>query len=126
MSVTWIYGPPCSGKSSLLEKFEGVKLDSHSIRELSGNWALTPEDRTNNVLNLAAVAKTLSDQGLNVAVAAITPKRAQRVHVQSIIPDVEFIMADHDLENLSQRQAERFGTSYKDEGFEYNLDNKYL
>jgi len=121
MSVKWIYGPPCSGKSSLLESCDGIRLDSHSIRELSGNWSLTPKDRTNNVLNLAAVAKTLSNQGHDVVVAAITPKRAQRVKIRSIIPDVELILANHDPDNLAARQAKRFGTLYKDEGFEYDV-----
>jgi len=121
MSVTWIYGEPCSGKSELLKSYEGIKFDSHSVREIAGCWDLSNLGRDVNIRNLAAIASVVSDQGHSVIVAAVTPKREHREFIRKIIPDVEFVLAQFDMDNIDARQRERFGSDYHDSGFEYDI-----
>ena len=118
MSVKWIYGRPCSGKSHILKELDCLKFDSHDLRQRSNNWDLSAANREANIRNLAAMAAAIHEQGHDVAVAAITPKRAQRVMIRSMIPDVEFNLADFDSERIELRQTKRFGRDFKDDGFE--------
>jgi len=116
--VVWVYGPPCSGKTKILNQFQGVKLDSHAVRVRSKNWSLSAEARDTNVRTLAGVAALLSEQGVSVCIAAITPKKAQRNFIKALIPHATFLLADYDPDNLRARQVERFGDDYINEDFE--------
>ncbi len=86
MSVTWISGNSGSGKTTLakaLARPKDVLLDGDAMRTC---WTigLSAEDRIEHNLRIARLAKTLSEQGLEVIVATICPYRTLREQVTAI------------------------------------------
>ena len=85
--ITWITGNSGAGKTTLARKLiqtdGGVLLDGDSMRTC---WKLgfSKEDRIENNLRIARIAKVLDAQGFNVIVATICPYRALRQEVKKI------------------------------------------
>ncbi len=98
--VLWLTGLSGSGKSTLSSALEEqlfeagwrtVVLDGDRVRSgLSSDLGFAPEDRTENVRRVAETAKLLSDSGLLVLVALISPERGQRADARRIIGDEAF------------------------------------
>ncbi|WP_213959218.1 MULTISPECIES: adenylyl-sulfate kinase [unclassified Variovorax] len=93
--VAWFTGLSGAGKSTLgaalRERLvaQGAAvaiLDGDEVRSgLSAGLGFTPEDRMENIRRIAHVARLLSDQGIFVIVAAVSPLRTQRALARSII-----------------------------------------
>jgi adenylylsulfate kinase len=84
----WMTGLPSAGKSTLARALvrimmaRGTKvfvLDGDEVRErLSKGLGFSKEDRDENILRIAYVARLLTEAGAFVVVAAISPYRAVR------------------------------------------------
>lgn len=85
--ITWITGNSGSGKTTLAKKIVksdgGIILDGDSMRTV---WTLgfSKEDRWENNLRIARIAKILDEQGFNVVVATICPYKDLREEVKKI------------------------------------------
>ncbi len=111
----WYTGLSGSGKSTIAREVEkklfemGVKtyvLDGDNIRHgLNKNLGFSPEDRTENIRRIGEVAKLFVDAGMVVMTAFISPYKADRNQVRSILEDGEFIevYVEADLETCEER-----------------------
>ncbi len=94
--ITWIHGNSGAGKTTLAKKIiahdGGVLLDGDAMRTC---WTLgfSKEDRIENNLRIAKLAKVLDGQGLNVIVSTICPYRDLRAKVKEIT-NCRFISLD--------------------------------
>lgn len=85
--VTWLTGNSGAGKTTLAKKIihsdGGVLLDGDAMRAC---WSLgfSKEDRIENNMRIAKIAKLLSDQGQNVVVATICPYKDLREEVKKL------------------------------------------
>lgn len=86
--ITWVTGRSGSGKTTLAKKIiandGGILLDGDDMREVWGDLGLSKEDRFENGLRIARLAKTLDAQGHNVVVAGICGYRELRRQVRNI------------------------------------------
>ena len=97
----WMTGLPASGKSTLAVALEkalwerGVHafvLDGDNIRHgLNKDLGFSPEDRNENIRRIGEVAKLFTTAGVINMTAFISPYRADRDQVRSIMSDGEFI-----------------------------------
>ena len=100
-AVVWFTGLSGSGKSTIavaLEKKlleEGLRaylLDGDTIRTgLNKDLTFSDDDRRENIRRIGEVCKILNDSGLIVIVALISPFKADRQMVKSLLPVGEFI-----------------------------------
>ena len=91
----WLFGLPCSGKTTLAEGLIGpctVHLDGDYLRNtLNSDLGFSKEDRTENLRRAAGVAQALNEQGFDVVASFITPYRSQRELIAETIEDVSFV-----------------------------------
>jgi adenylylsulfate kinase len=93
--VAWLTGLSGAGKSTLatalrarflMHRAAAAVLDGDEIRGgLSHGLGFGPEDRLENVRRIAHVARLLSDQGIVVIVAAVSPRCGQRSMAREIV-----------------------------------------
>jgi adenylylsulfate kinase len=93
--ITWIAGNSGSGKTTLAKKLikpGEILLDGDSMRTC---WTLgfSEEDRRENNLRVAKIAKMLDLQGFNIIVAMICPYRDLREQVKEIT-NCRFVILD--------------------------------
>lgn len=89
MSIRWITGNSKSGKSRLALEMRGrlrpcVVLDGDVMRGVWPGLGLSAEDRREQCLRVARLARLLSAQQIHVIVAVIAPYRELRDEVQRI------------------------------------------
>ncbi|MEY4160218.1 MAG: hypothetical protein RLZZ136_839 [Pseudomonadota bacterium] len=99
--VLWFTGLSGSGKSTIANEVEKslnlmnrhtFLLDGDNVRHgLNKDLGFTEADRIENIRRVGEVAKLMSDAGLIVLTAFISPFRAERDMVRSILPEGEFI-----------------------------------
>ncbi|NVN98660.1 MAG: adenylyl-sulfate kinase [Geobacteraceae bacterium] len=99
--VIWFTGLSGSGKSTIANALESrlssmgrhtMILDGDNIRHgLSRDLGFTEADRIENIRRIGEVAKLMTDAGLIVITAFISPFRAERSLVRAMIPESEFI-----------------------------------
>ncbi len=93
MSVTWITGNSGSGKTTLAKKLiasdGGILLDGDAMR-LCWTLGFSKEDRIENNMRIAKIAKMLDLQGFDVVVSTICPYRELREEVK-VITNCRFI-----------------------------------
>lgn len=99
--IVWFTGLSGSGKSTLAGKVEeklfesGIKtylLDGDNIRHgLNSNVDFSDEGRKENIRRIGEVAKLFVDAGSVVLTAFISPFRADRDRVRSIVERGEFV-----------------------------------
>ncbi len=99
--VVWFTGLSGSGKSTIANMVEkrlhalgkhSFLLDGDNVRHgLNKDLGFTDADRVENIRRIGEVAKLMADAGLIVLTAFISPFRAERQLVRSMLPDDEFV-----------------------------------
>lgn len=97
----WLTGLSACGKSTIAMALEQVLiqrghvayvLDGDNIRHgLNQNLGFSPEDRAENIRRIGEVAKLFVDAGLIVITSFISPYRADRDRVRSLMAPGEFV-----------------------------------
>jgi bifunctional enzyme CysN/CysC len=113
--VLWFTGLSGSGKSSIAKRVERAlhdegrltySLDGDNLRHgLNRDLGFTAEDRVENIRRVGEVAKLMTDAGLIVLCAFISPFRAERRMVRDLFPSGEFteIFVDTPIEECIRR-----------------------
>ncbi len=99
--VLWFTGLSGAGKSTIANEVEKrlnlmnrhtFLLDGDNIRHgLNKDLGFTDADRIENIRRVGEVARLMADAGLIVLTAFISPFRAERDMVRSMVPEGEFI-----------------------------------
>ncbi|APE27896.1 sulfate adenylyltransferase subunit CysN [Aurantiacibacter gangjinensis] len=115
--VVWFTGLSGSGKSTIANLVEKklhrmnrhtFLLDGDNVRHgLNKDLGFTEADRIENIRRVGEVAKLMSDAGLIVITAFISPFRAERQMVRSMLLDGEFIevFVDTPIEVAEERDV---------------------
>ena len=115
--VLWFTGLSGSGKSTIANEVEKrlhimnrhtFLLDGDNIRHgLNKDLGFTDAARVENIRRIGEVAKLMTDAGLIVLTAFISPFRAERRMVRDMLPKMEFIeiFVDTPLEVAEQRDV---------------------
>ena len=115
--VLWFTGLSGSGKSTIANEVEKALnlmnrhtflLDGDNIRHgLSKDLGFTEADRIENIRRVGEVARLMTDAGLIVLTAFISPFRAERAMARAMIPEGEFveIFVDTPLEVAEARDV---------------------
>ncbi|GAA4046344.1 sulfate adenylyltransferase subunit CysN [Parerythrobacter jejuensis] len=115
--VLWFTGLSGSGKSTIANEVEKrlalmnrhtFLLDGDNVRHgLNKDLGFTEADRIENIRRVGEVAKLMTDAGLIVLTAFISPFRAERRMVRDMLPDGEFIeiFVDTPLEVAEERDV---------------------
>ncbi|GAA0196244.1 adenylyl-sulfate kinase [Haladaptatus pallidirubidus] len=103
----WLFGLPCSGKTTLAEGLIGpntVHLDGDYLRNtLNTDLGFSKEDRSENLRRAAGVAQALNEQEFDVVASFITPYRSQRELIAEKVEDVSFIYVNAPVEVCEER-----------------------
>jgi bifunctional enzyme CysN/CysC len=99
--VLWFTGLSGSGKSTIANLVEKklhalgkhtFLLDGDNVRHgLNKDLGFTEADRIENIRRVGEVAKLMTDAGLIVLTAFISPFRAEREMVRNLLPEGEFV-----------------------------------
>ncbi|WP_121117409.1 sulfate adenylyltransferase subunit CysN [Croceibacterium ferulae] len=115
--VLWFTGLSGSGKSTIANMVEKrlhaagrhtFLLDGDNVRHgLNKDLGFTEADRVENIRRVGEVARLMTDAGLIVLTAFISPFRAERELVRGMIPDGEFveIFVDTPLQVAEERDT---------------------
>jgi bifunctional enzyme CysN/CysC len=100
-AVLWFTGLSGSGKSTIANLVEKklhaagrhtFLLDGDNVRHgLNKDLGFTEADRVENIRRVGEVAKLMTDAGLIVLTAFISPFRAERQMVRQMLPEAEFV-----------------------------------
>jgi bifunctional enzyme CysN/CysC len=113
--VIWFTGLSGAGKSTIASLLEDLLrargrhtflLDGDEVRAgLNRDLGFTETDRVENIRRIAEVAKLMTEAGLIVLVAAISPFRSDRRLARGLMPEGEFveIFVDTPLEECARR-----------------------
>ena len=116
-AVLWFTGLSGSGKSTIANLVEKklhasgkhtFLLDGDNVRHgLNKDLGFTEADRIENIRRVGEVAKLMTDAGLIVLTAFISPFRAEREMVRAMLPEGEFIevFIDTPLEEAERRDV---------------------
>jgi bifunctional enzyme CysN/CysC len=116
-AVLWFTGLSGAGKSTIANLVEKklvargrhtFLLDGDNVRHgLNRDLGFTEADRIENIRRVGEVARLMTDAGLIVLTAFISPFRAERRMVRRMIPDGEFIevFVDTPLAEAEKRDA---------------------
>lgn len=99
--VIWLTGLSGSGKSTIANALEQrlvqlgrhtMLLDGDNIRHgLNKDLGFTETDRIENIRRIGEVARLMTDAGLVVITAFISPYRAEREMVRNLLPEGDFV-----------------------------------
>ncbi|MBC9030910.1 sulfate adenylyltransferase subunit CysN [Sphingomonas sp. JC676] len=115
--LLWFTGLSGSGKSTIANMVEkrlhalgkhSFLLDGDNVRHgLNRDLGFTDQDRIENIRRIGEVAKLMTDAGLIVLTAFISPFRAERDMVRSMLPEGEFfeIFVDTPLALAEERDV---------------------
>ena len=116
-AVLWFTGLSGSGKSTIANLVEKklhalgkhtFLLDGDNVRHgLNKDLGFTEADRIENIRRVGEVAKLMTDAGLIVLTAFISPFRAEREIVRAMLPEGEFfeVFIDTPLEEAERRDV---------------------
>jgi bifunctional enzyme CysN/CysC len=100
-AIIWFTGLPGAGKSTIANLVEAqlhargvhtVLLDGDNVRHgLNKDLGFTDADRVENIRRIGEVAKLMTEAGLIVLCAFISPFRAERQMVRDLVGEGEFI-----------------------------------
>ncbi|OAN66608.1 sulfate adenylyltransferase subunit CysN [Sphingomonas sp. TDK1] len=115
--LLWFTGLSGSGKSTIANLVEkklhalgkhSFLLDGDNIRHgLNRDLGFSDQDRVENIRRIGEVAKLMTDAGLIVLTAFISPFRAERAMVRALLPEGEFfeIFVDTPIEEAERRDV---------------------
>ncbi|MGN8000738.1 sulfate adenylyltransferase subunit CysN [Sphingomonas sp. 22176] len=115
--LLWFTGLSGSGKSTIANLVEkklhalgkhSFLLDGDNIRHgLNRDLGFSDQDRVENIRRIGEVAKLMTDAGLIVLTAFISPFRAERAMVRALLPAGEFfeIFVDTPIEEAERRDV---------------------
>ena len=115
--LLWFTGLSGSGKSTIANMVEkklhalgkhSFLLDGDNVRHgLNKDLGFTDADRVENIRRVGEVARLMTDAGLIVLTAFISPFRAERELVRGMMPEGEFfeIFIDTSLEEAERRDV---------------------
>lgn len=86
--ITWITGNSGAGKTWLARRLQQpgtVWLDGDEVREVWPGLGFSREDRWENNMRIARLAKLLESQGYDVVVSTICPYRDLRTEIRRFI-----------------------------------------
>ncbi len=99
--VAWLTGLPGSGKSTIANLAEArlhalghhcAILDGDALRQgLNADLGFAPAARSENVRRVGEVARLMTEAGLIVLVALVSPFRADRARVAELFPEGRFL-----------------------------------
>ena len=111
--VLWFTGLPCSGKTTISKKLEKYfkqnskpvqRLDGDIIRKtISEDLGFSKQDRDKNIKRISYIARILSDNGINVIVAFVSPYQKMRKFARKICPNFIEIYLKCDIEECKRR-----------------------
>ncbi len=116
-AVLWFTGLSGSGKSTIANLVEKklhalgkhtFLLDGDNVRHgLNKDLGFTEADRIENIRRVGEVARLMTDAGLIVLTAFISPFRAEREMVRALLPEGEFfeVFVDTPLEEAERRDV---------------------
>lgn len=116
-ALLWFTGLSGSGKSTIANLVEkklhrmnrhSFLLDGDNVRHgLNKDLGFTEADRIENIRRVGEVAKLMTDAGLIVITAFISPFRAEREMVRAMLPEGEFVevFIDTPLEEAERRDV---------------------
>jgi bifunctional enzyme CysN/CysC len=117
--VVWLTGLPGAGKSAIANVVEQrllalgrhtYLLDGDNVRHgLNKDLGFRPADRAENIRRAGEVAKLMTDAGLIVLAAFISPYSADRETVRSLFDDGEFVEVFVDAPTNLAAQRDRKG-----------------
>jgi bifunctional enzyme CysN/CysC len=126
--VVWLTGIPGAGKSSIANLVERrlyslgrhtVLLDGANLRHgLSKDLDFSPADRAENNRRAAEVTKLMTDAGLIVIAAFVSPFRADRETTRALFDDDEFVEVHVDMPAEVAAERDTTGIYAKAEGGE--------
>lgn len=100
-AVLWFTGLSGAGKSTVAGALENrlaalgyhtYLLDGDNVRHgLCSDLGFSEQDRRENIRRIGELAKLMSDAGLIVLTAFISPHRAERQMVRDLLPNGEFL-----------------------------------
>ncbi len=119
--IIWIAGQTDSGKTTFAERIleEGRKeelqmpvwLDGDKVREIWPGLGLSPEDRLEQNLRVARLARELSIQEFDVLVSVICPFKQMREEINKIIQPV-WVWIDRNTINTEEKPFEPFDDAH--------------
>jgi adenylyl-sulfate kinase len=99
-AVVWLTGLPSSGKSTTAHRveqilfqsgFQTTVLDGDNIRHgLSADLGFSPAERAEHLRRIGELAKLFFESGMIVLCAFVSPTRASRDRVRSLVPAGRF------------------------------------
>jgi len=88
--VYWITGRSSSGKTTLAYRLakqtNGIVVDGDHVRKYFP-VGFSDEERQDNIMRIAKIAKIIEDQGREAIVACVSPKRAWRQEAQGLFKE---------------------------------------
>lgn len=88
--IYWITGRKNSGKTTLAYRLakqtNGIVVDGDEVRKYFPT-GYTDEERHDNIMRIAKIAKLIEDQGRVAIVACVSPKRKWRKEAQTIFDE---------------------------------------
>ncbi|HBO16909.1 MAG: Adenylyl-sulfate kinase [Candidatus Moranbacteria bacterium GW2011_GWE2_35_2-] len=113
--VIWLTGLPCSGKTTLSKEIEKYfqqknlpiqRLDGDVVREtISKDLGFSKKDRDINIERLSYVAQMLSDNGVNVVSAFVSPYQKMRDFTRSLCENFVEVYVKCDIEECKKRDV---------------------
>jgi len=106
--IWWVRGNSKSGKSTLANRIaDAIVLDGDILRTIWPGLGLSKEDRWEQNLRAARLAKELARQGHDVVIAVICPYLLLKEEVKKIIPEVKFVTLDGGKEPSNEYPFEK-------------------
>ena len=113
--VIWLTGLPCSGKTSISKEIEKYfkgkdlpiqRLDGDVVREtISKDLGFSKEDRDLNIERISYLAQMLSDNGVNVVSAFVSPYQKMRDFTRGLCENFVEVYIDCSIEECRNRDV---------------------
>ena len=110
--IIWLYGQPCSGKTTLARKLLDSRftknkihlIDGDAFREVFQNNSYDRKGRIRNIERASIVARYMESCGFTVICSFVTPYKEMRDGIKELCKDLRFIYLDY----LGERGRESY------------------